>query len=161
MANQFKLQATIQNVMFGRGTIPKVRHGMAPSITQEGLYSAATSISGSTSNNTISFFNDRILVNGTDILEPFTNASGGVEKVNGVSVYAYRAAAGTATTGVVDLTFTDVPGIGTTADIPLQDNGFFCYYNEAPDTITDSTIELDFTGTTGFRVDVVIIYTHT
>ena len=93
--------------------------------------------------------------------EPFTNASGGVEKVNGVSVYAYRAAAGTATTGVVDLTFTDVPGIGTTADIPLQEEGVFFYHNPTPDVIADSTIELDFTGTTGFRVDVVIWYTHT
>jgi len=154
-----KVSCVVQNVYRGGVTTPRVRHTVpALNWSETGHHSVVAEFTG-TANHTIAIGSGpEITVDAVTQKDPITNATLLPANITGIAIHAKRAVEATAPTGNVSLAFvSDFAGVTTSNPFELGDGAFFLFHRNRGGTAVDGeSMTVNLTGTTGYKVSVIV-----
>lgn len=160
MANTLSLRVEAQNIMRGGVTLPKVTHKVPAFATSEAGYDSLATAFTTASLHTIEINSTNIDLDGAPWEHPITHAEVEYDTINGFCITAERAATATAPTGTPTVVVDGFAGWSTAGTMTMKEDGVLCYHNpSAAATSSGDFITVQLTGTTGWRINVLVWYT--
>lgn len=156
-----KVRCGIQTAYPGGQTVPRVRFTV-PELnwSESGHHSVVAEFTG-TSLHTIAIGSGpEISVDAVTQKDPITKATLLPANITGIAIHAKRAVAATAPTGNVSLAFVaDFAGVTTSNPFELGDGAFFLFHrNRGAVAVDGESMTINLTGTTGYKVSVLVYF---